>query len=158
MNSGRGSRHLLWSILAALAGIIHASISAYWAAGGSWLLDTVDPKLVESIKETAWILWFVAALKLLAAILPLFAEIRGGWLRSIIRIVSWIGAIGIIVWGGWNSARANLILLGIIERNPSATDSSLIGYAFLWDPLFLFWGIFLLIGLVRTRGKVYTHG
>ncbi|CAG7845652.1 hypothetical protein USB125703_01925 [Pseudoclavibacter triregionum] len=157
----RSARGLGWLAVAAVAGLIHAGFSAYWALGGTWLLETVGEQVVEAFSGALWFIGLVACAKLLAAVLPLAVEaVRSmpGWLRGAIRLVSWLGALGIILWGGYGMIAAQLALAGALGTVADTSIPALIGHAWIWDPLFLVWGLALLIGLVRSRGPRLAGG
>lgn len=151
----RSARGLGWLGVAAVAGLVHAGSSAYWALGGTWLLETVGEQIVAAFSGALWIIMIVALAKLLAAVLPLAVEaVRStpGGLRAAVRLISWLGALGIIVWGGSGMVAAQLALAGAFGMVADASIPALIGHAWIWDPLFLVWGLALLIGLIRSRG------
>ena len=64
----------------------------------------------------------------------------------------WVGAAVLIVWGGLNTVVGNLVLTGVIRPGSGYDRAGMIGHAWLWDPLFLAWGIALVMGLVATSG------
>lgn len=149
----RGSRGRAALLVAAVFGTVHAAFSFYWAAGGTWLLATVGQRLVESFAGSMWILAVVGVLKLLAAILPLYF-LRAGWPWPLLtRGVCWLGGAGLIVWGGVNMVSAQLVLAGIVPRGAEFDLRGMVGHAWLWDPLFLAWGVALLAALLITRRR-----
>lgn len=142
----RGSRLLLGAGLVATA---HALPSAYWALGGDALVGTVgswasawrasDPLAV------GLVLAAIAVAKLAAGWLPWLIDQRWtrapGWRRP-----AWLVAIGLIVYGGVNTIAAWLTMLGVVPVTVTE-PVALLGHAFLWDPLFLAWGVLLVLGL-----------
>lgn len=150
-------RGLPWFALAAAAGTLHGAVSAYWALGGTWLFDTVGRTVADAFRDALWIIGLVAAAKLAAAIVPLAVELARDslprWLRAAVRAISWLGAIGLIGWALFGIIGSQLALAGVVDARPDPDIPSLIGHAWLWDPLFLVWGVALLIGLIRSRPR-----
>ncbi|MGO1553452.1 MAG: DUF3995 domain-containing protein, partial [Candidatus Corynebacterium faecigallinarum] len=72
-------------------------------------------------------------------------------LRRIIRGISWAGSALLIVWGGVNTVTGNLVLSGLVEPDGGYDREGMIGHAWLWDPLFLVWGVALAAGLWFSR-------
>jgi Protein of unknown function (DUF3995) len=71
-------RRGIWPASAALTiGLAYAAISVYWGLGGSWLLNTVGESLAKADATDQFAVWAAAALKLIAAVLPLLAITRG---------------------------------------------------------------------------------
>lgn len=155
----RASRTWLW--VACLAGLVHAASSAYWAAGGEWLLDTVGQWAVDLRRSApvaaAWGLAGIAVVKTVAALVPV--AVGRGWLRPVRlwRGLSWAGGTGLVVYGGVNVVVSNAVLL---LREPGSYDrAAMVGHAWLWDPLFLLWGAALLAHLWLSRpGRLPAGG
>lgn len=141
-------------LVAAAAGLAHATVSAYWAAGGDWLLDTLGTAVVERFADVLWLLWVVAAVKVAGALGPLALH-RLGWpLRVLTRGACWAGAAVLVLWGGLNTVVGAAVLGGLIRPDGGYDRPGMVGHAFLWDPLFLLWGVGLTAGLWasgRTR-------
>jgi hypothetical protein len=147
------SRALTW--LAGVAGAVHAGFSLYWAVGGQWLLATVGQWAVDLSAEapmtTGLVLGFVAAIKLLAAAIPVgVAYGRLPWPRFW-RAVSWAGGLLLVAYGGINTVVALTVLAGMIRPASGYDTVAMMGHAFLWDPLFFLWGTFLVISLWLSR-------
>lgn len=143
--------------VAALAGLVHGAFSLYWGVGGSWLVDTLGEDLVEQWEDNAAVLLPVGAVKILAALLPLLLLRTPGqpslWPR-LLRAVSWAGAVLLILWGGVNTVTGNLVLSGIVEPDGGYDHDGMVGHAWLWDPLFLVWGVALVCGLLLSGRRV----
>lgn len=135
--------------IAAICGLVHATVSAYWAAGGTALLATLGQTILSTVGDRTWLLWPIAALKALAAALPLLFQ-RTGW-PPLTRTIGWAAGIVLVLWGGVNTVTGNLVLSGIISPAGGYDHEAMIGHARLWDPLFLIWGLALLTGLWHTR-------
>jgi len=144
-------------VVAAVAGLLHAAVSAYWAAGGDWLLATLGTAIVERFADVRWVLWVVAAVKVAAALGPLVLH-RLGWpLRVLTRGACWAGAAVLVVWGGLNTVVGSLVLGGVIRPEGGYDRPGMLGHAFLWDPLFLVWGLSLAAGLLRSRARASMY-
>ncbi|MFY2789018.1 DUF3995 domain-containing protein [Rhodococcus sp. MALMAid1271] len=143
--------------IACALGIVHAAFSAYWAAGGRWMLDTVGAfatEWVDTEPATAKTALLVLALvKLAAAILPALAYMNKPRLTaqsrarvaSLILGISWPGSVLLIAWGGLSFFGA---VIGLIasDENRSVKFGHL-----LFDGIFLLWGASLLTALILAR-------
>lgn len=141
-------------VVAAVLGVVHAGFSLYWAAGGSALLWSLGSDLVNSFTGREWLLAPIGIAKLIGALAPLVLAGRGWPARRLTRSVSWLGAAGLVVWGGVNTVVALVVLAGGIEPQGGYDRLGMIGHAYLWDPLFLCWGFALVVGLVVGRRDV----
>lgn len=144
----------LW--LAACLGCVHAGFSLYWAAGGTWLLETIGQWAVRAAAEggplVTGVLAGIGVLKLVVALAPALVERFGtSGLRRPVRGLSWVAALGLTAYGGVNTLVAALVLFGVIRTDDGYDRQAMIGHALLWDPLFLAWGLSLLAALVLTR-------
>ncbi|MDO5663061.1 MAG: DUF3995 domain-containing protein, partial [Brachybacterium sp.] len=124
--------------------------------GGRWLLDTVGVGALE-LRENAdwWVfagLLLIGAAKVIAVLVPI-ANARGllPWPR-LWRTLSWIGAGGLILYGGVLTVVAHLALAGAFGE--VADRPGLVGHAYLWDPLFAVWGLSLAVALIAERRAV----
>jgi Protein of unknown function (DUF3995) len=140
---------------AAVAGFIHAGFSLYWALGGRWLLPTVGQWALDYAREspvTAGILlMIVAAVKGAVAIFPVLAS-EGKLARPRAwRGLAWLAAIVLTGYGAVNSIVAWLVLGGVLRPEGGYDRQAMIGHAYLWDPLFLVWGLLLGVGVFAGR-------
>ncbi|MCD9153534.1 DUF3995 domain-containing protein [Aeromicrobium duanguangcaii] len=137
---------------AALLGGVHAVASLYWAAGGTVLLWTLGEDLTQSLRGHEWLLLPVGAVKAFAAVGPWLLA-RHGWpWRRTTRGLCWLGAVLLVGWGSANTVVGMLVLGAVIE--PGEVDrAGMIGHAFVWDPLFLAWGVCLAVGLFASRAR-----
>lgn len=146
-------------IAASALGAIHAAFSLYWAAGGEVLAWSVGADLIERFRGREWLLAPIGAVKLIAALAPL-ALARAGWpLRRLTRSACWTGALVLVGWGGLNAVVAHLVLAGAIRPESGFDRAGMIGHAYLWDPLFLAWGVALAVGLMSSCScsKAVSH-
>lgn len=139
--------------IAALLGTAHGLFSLYWAVGGTWLLATIGHQLVAAFAEARWLLIPVGLVKVGFGLLPsALAALR--WPRPRLwRPVCWLGAVVLIGWGGANTVTGNLVLGGLIHPTGGYDRQAMMGHAWLWDPLFLLWGLALATGLAATTRR-----
>ena len=93
-------------------------------------------------------------MKLFAAVAPLVFAAFDWPARRLTRGACWLGAVVLIVWGGANTLVANLVLAGVIKPESGFDQPGMVGHGYLWDPLFLAWGVALVFGLLATRRLV----
>lgn len=133
-------------VVAAVAGVLHAAVSAYWGLGGDALIETLGERVVDQFADARWLLLVVAAVKLAGALVPPLLARRGhlgrGW-----RLLCWLGAAVLVVWGGLNTVVGGLVLSGVVRPDGGYDRPAMVGHALLWDPLFLVWGVALALGL-----------
>ncbi|MGP9724145.1 DUF3995 domain-containing protein [Corynebacterium sp. AOP40-9SA-29] len=147
-------------VIAAVVGTVHGLFSIYWGFGGTWLVNTLGHDLVELWQRYAVLLVPVGVVKVLAALLPLVL-VKGSadpvprWHRGL-RYISWAGAVLLIFWGGVNTVTGNLVLGGVVVPDGGYDRVGMIGHAWLWDPLFLLWGVALGVGLWLSRRGTVT--
>lgn len=139
--------------IAAAAGVAHGLFSLYWAVGGDWLLASLGQALIEAFADSRWALFPVGTAKIIAALLPLVLA-RWAWPVPLIsRPICWAGAIGLTMWGGANTIVGNLVLTGAIIPEEGYDHAGMVGHAWLWDPLFLIWGVSLGLALVLSTQR-----
>lgn len=144
-----------WFLAAAVAGLVHALPSLYWALGGTALVSTLGGWAADWQREAPVqvlaLLSVIFVLKLAGAALPLLGE-RGQLPRPRLwRGLFWAAAGALMIYGGVNVVAALASLTGIIATEPTMDTTALVGHAFLWDPLFLVWGALLATGLWKSR-------
>jgi Protein of unknown function (DUF3995) len=86
--------------------------------------------------------WAAAALKMLAAILPLLALRRSTsqtWNHNL-WVLAWIEAGLLAVYGLVLTAVGLMVQAGLISTSRTADHQALAWHAYLWDPWFLIWG------------------
>lgn len=156
MNRSRIGRPCL--ILAMLLAFAHAAISFYWATGGSWGIETIGQWAIDS--RTSHPLLITAALialgmvKVAAGVIPYIASIGRFFWRTFWRTISAAGSLVLIAWGGANVVVGGAALLGLVAGPETAENRhALMMHVFLWDMVFLLWGIFLLVGLWATSPR-----
>lgn len=145
---------LTWFTVAAGIGTVHAAASLYWALGGDALADTVGAWAVAwrtgSPVAAGVTLGAIGVVKLAAASVPWRAA-RSGGPRGALRLLCWAGSALLVVYGLANTAVANLALAGLVGSVDDLAATR--GHAWLWDPLFLAWGLALGVGLWQSRRR-----
>lgn len=134
-----------------MAGLVHGAFSLYWALGGEWLLESLGERVVGAFADARWVLVAVFAIKVAASLVPLWLDRRGLLRHGVWRVAAVIGACVLIVYGGLNTVVGNLVLAGVVQPDGGFDRAAMAGHAWLWDPLFLIWGLALAWGLVRAR-------
>ena len=66
----------------------------------------------------------------------------------------WLEAAILILYGGVLTAAGLLVQSGVIASGADADQRALAWHAYLWDPLFLGWGLLVLVALATTRPTV----
>jgi uncharacterized protein YjeT (DUF2065 family) len=147
---------------ACVAGLAYAAISVYWAAGGTWLLDTVAGTLEQQGRAgnpgIILAVWAAAVLKIIGAIVPLAAAgvtpgqapTAAAWRRQM-RVLTWLEAAILTIYGLVLTGAGLLVQSGVIASAASADHRALAWHAYLWDPWFLLWGALITAALVRSR-------
>ncbi|MDQ3158166.1 MAG: DUF3995 domain-containing protein [Actinomycetota bacterium] len=159
ISAGRAHRFF---IAAAVAGIAHALPSLYWALGGTALVSTLGEWAArwqrESPGEVAVLLSLIFLAKLAGAMLPLVNE--RGLLPAprLWRGLFWCAAALLVTYGASNVVAALAALTGMIGTAQTMDTTALVGHAFLWDPLFLLWGLLLAAALMTSRPRRVSAG
>ncbi len=141
-----------------VVGLGFAAVSAYWAAGGKGLLDTVGGVFEQAGRSGGWgvsvALWLVVAIKVIAAGLPLGTVVwppPGGW-RRLLRVLAWVDAIVLTLYGLVLTTGDLLSISGVVGSAVGKDITALTWHGFLWDPWFLIWG------LLGTATIMLAHG
>ena len=136
-----------------ITGSLHSLATFYWSFGGNIGLATVGYWTIEFKQNYGMkfliVLLFVGILKLAATWIPIILIFKE---NKLINIISYTGGTFLIVYGGMNTISGWLKLLGVISID---FKLSIIGQSFIWDPLFLLWGMGLLIFLNSKRKLQY---
>lgn len=135
------------------AGVVHGLFSLYWGAGGSWLLPTIGRQMLEAFGEDRWLLVPVGLVKVGCAAAPVLLARHGLLARGPWRAICWLGATVLVAWGGLGATSALLVLGGAVRTAEGYDREGMIGHAYLWDPLFLLWGLSLAACLVLIRRR-----
>ncbi len=147
------------ALAALLVGVMYAGMSAYWGFGGTGLLDTIGGTLEREGRAgnagLLVVLWVTVVLKLAAAILGLVAVLRPRWVRprhrQVARRAAWACALILVLYGGVLTVVGVLVQLDLVHASGNADHKALRWHAYLWDPWFLLWGVFLAAALACSR-------
>ena len=151
------------AVIAASLGAASAAVSAYWALGGTALIDTVGGEIErwgrERSASVVATLWVITLAKLVGAVAPLVLVGVGAgrlpaWTRARpMRALGWIVAIGLTVYGGVLTVAGLLVEAGVIDAADDADEHAIAWHAFFWDPWFLLWGVAFAVAMWRSRPR-----
>ena len=138
------------AVTSASLGAASAAVSAYWALGGTALLDTIGGEIErwgrERSADVVATLWVITLAKLVGAVAPLVLVGVGAgrlpaWTRArTLRTLGWIVAIGLAVYGGVLTVAGLLVDAGVLDPAGDADEHAIAWHAYFWDPWFLLWG------------------
>jgi Protein of unknown function (DUF3995) len=160
--NGRSDRGaVVAASIAASLGAASAALSAYWAIGGTALLDTVGGEIERRGRER-WpgvvvTLWVIVVLKLVGAAAPLIfggvgADHLPAWTTARqARVLGWIAAVGLTLYGGVLSAVGFLVEVGVVDAAKGADERALAWHAYFWDPWFALWGATFTLTMWRSH-------
>jgi hypothetical protein len=143
-----------WAAL--VVGLAYAAVSAYWAVGGTWLLDAVGGSFERWGRSggagVVLLLSVVVVIKVVAAVLPLLVVYGVGpsSTRRAVRWLAWADGLILTVYGLVLTAAGLAIQAGIVPAASHANHRALEWHAYLWDPWFLVWGLLAIVALRRT--------
>jgi amino acid transporter len=147
--------------IAAGLGLASAAVSAYWAFGGTALLDTVGGEIERWGRDrSAGVvvsLWAIVILKVIGSVAPLvFVGVGAGqlpaWTRAPrTRVLGWITAVGLTVYGAVLTVAGLLVESGVVEAADDADKRALAWHAFFWDPWFALWGAAFVVAMWCSR-------
>ena len=134
---------------------------AYWALGGTALIDTVGGEIErwgrERSADVVATLWLITLAKLVGAVAPLVLVGVGSgrlpaWTRARpMRALGWIVAIGLTVYGGVLTVAGLLVEAGVFDTVADADEHAIAWHAYFWDPWFLLWGVAFTVAMWRSR-------
>jgi Protein of unknown function (DUF3995) len=161
MSDRLGGRAVVAALVAAGLGLASAAMSAYWALGGTGLLDTVGGE-IERWGRERWLgvvvtLWVIVVLKLVGAAAPLaFAGVGADhlpiWTRGRqARLLGWMSSVGLTLYGALLTVAGFLVEAGALEASDDADERALAWHAYLWDPWFALWGAAFAVVMWCTR-------
>ena len=147
--------------IAAGLGTASAAVTAYWALGGTALLDTVGGEIERwGRQRSAGVvitLWVIVVCKLIVAAAPLvFAGVgrtrlpawtRARWLRKL----GWATAVGLTAYGGLLTFVGLLVEAGVLDPAADADEHALAWHTYFWDPWFALWGLAFSVAVWRSR-------
>jgi len=142
-------------------GLTNAAVSAYWAIGGTGLLDTFGGEIERRGREggasvVAGLAVIVVVKGVVAAAALVFAGV-GGRLLPIwatgraTRAMGWVAAVTLTAYGGYLTVGGMLVKGGFIDIAGGGRSKAFTWHAYLWDPWFFLWGLALGVCLWSTR-------
>jgi hypothetical protein len=144
---------LAWSAAALM--LASAAISAYWAVGGTGLLDTVGGSIARWGRDGGLGIRLglaaIVVLKLVTAWLPLRSVCQPR--RRAVRRLAWVEAAVFTVYGGVLTVTGLAVQVGLLDAGAHADWRALDWHAYLWDPWFLIVGLLVWATLHRTRER-----
>ena len=146
--TGRSPLLLRSAYAAAAWSFVFAALSFYWALGGSFLVHTQSPQIVE-LTANPWFLavvWLTGLLKVVAGFTALSLVQRWGprvpvWLR---QTANWGIGLVLTFYGGANLAVRGLMALGMLGTPASMRSAAARWHLILWDPWFFLGGLLFL--------------
>jgi len=165
MNSDTTHLKAGMAAIAAALGMGSAAISAYWALGGTGLLDTIGGEIERwgRQRSTGVVigLWLIVALKTgVALAAPVLVAPPGRlpkWTTGRVpRMLSWTAALVLTCYGGILTVAGLLVQTGLLASSPDSDQRALAWHTYLWDPWFLAWGAALSSCLWLTRRDTWT--
>ncbi len=128
---------------------LNAAVSFYWAAGGTFGLDTVGSQADELAalgNVGVFIVWFAGLLKVAGGLLAL--ALVQAWGPRLFRpwmllLAGWGGAAVLVLYGGAQVGSLLLVATGVVEASDDMDWRAFYGHLYLWDPWFLVWGVLL---------------
>lgn len=143
--------------LALVVGLASAAISAYWGAGGSWMVKTVGgafERLGNSGSLFAVCLMSVVVLlKVTVAVLPVAAlrKESSPSARRLVRGPAWVAACILTGYGFVYTIGGLMVEVGVLKASAGANEYAMSWHTYFWDPWFLVWGILILVALRTSR-------
>ena len=149
------------AVISACLGVASAVMSAYWALDGTALLATVGGEIERWGRERSAgvvvTLWVITVAKIMGAVAPLvFVGVGAGrlpaWTRARpMRVLGWVVAIGLTVYGGVLTVAGALVDWGVIDAADDADEHAIAWHAYFWDPWFALWGGAFSVAMWRSR-------
>jgi Protein of unknown function (DUF3995) len=135
--------------------LLSAAISAYWAAGGTGLLDTVGGSIARWGRDgganVRLALAAIVVLKLAASWLPARAVAEP--CPRAVRRLAWLEAAILTVYGGVLTGTGLAVQAGLVGAGANADWKALDWHVYLWDPWFLVVGLLVWAALRQTRSE-----
>lgn len=135
-------------------------ISAYWAVGGLWAIDTVGGAIEDLARSgdarASWLAWGATVLKACGVVLLVVLAARRLTRipRRLLLVAGWGAAAVLTVYGALLTVVGAAAFAGVIEIPADADRYALGWHLAFWDPLFLVWGIVL--GIVVRAFQQHT--
>jgi hypothetical protein len=104
-------------------------------------------------------LWVIVVVKLVGAVAPLAFVGLGRahpptWTSGRrARVLGWLAAVGLTLYGAILTAAGVLIEAGVLEPGDDADERAIAWHAYFWDPWFALWGIAFAVAMWCTRRR-----
>jgi hypothetical protein len=142
-------------LLASAWAILFAIPSFYWAAGGTFGLNTLGGE-IEALREESWFMafvWFTAIMKLALGlvVLMLLRTYRHNLINKLVRVAVWMAGILCVLYGGLNLLVRLIMALGILPTPETMYSDAAMWHLVLWDPWWVLGGVVLLLAVFTTK-------
>ncbi|PNG90134.1 DUF3995 domain-containing protein [Streptomyces malaysiensis] len=156
-----GGRQPAWAgYTAAVLAVVFGLFSFYWAAGGTFGLDTLGAAIqrMAERRDSGFIavVWITGALKVAGGLFSLSLVRPWGRVvpRPLMLLAGWGGAALLTVYGALQVGSLSLVASGVLTPSDPVEWKPLLWRLFVWDMSFLVWGILLFLA---TRTYVMNH-
>lgn len=147
-----------WALAACAWALIFAAASFYWAAGGTFLADTIGGELERRgrAREPAFVatLWVTGVLKVVGGLLAL-ALLRPWRGRRALAWVLGVGGALTALYGVALMVQHGLMAAGVLSRG-DLEPGEVRWHLLLWDPFWLLGGV-LFLQAARTTYSGYRR-
>ena len=150
-------RSLSLSVYAAAAwSFVFAALSFYWALGGTSLVRTQSPQILELAANPRFlaVVWLTGLFKVAAGFTALSLAQRWGERvpAQLRQAANWGIGLVLTFYGGANLAVRGLMALGMLRTPASMRSAAARWHLVLWDPWFLLGGVLFLTAAWSYRG------
>ncbi|MFF4762938.1 DUF3995 domain-containing protein [Streptomyces sp. NPDC001292] len=156
-----GKQHKAWAgHAAAVLAIVFGLFSFYWAAGGTFAIDTLGGAIQRMAQRRdpgfIAVVWITGALKIAGGLFSLSLVRPWGRVvpRPLMLTAGWGGAALLTLYGALQVGSLLLVALGVLTPSDPVEWKPLLWRLFVWDMSFLVWGILLFLA---TRTYVINH-
>lgn len=146
--------------LACFWAMLFALMSFYWAAGGTFGVNTLGRTIQALAHDPGFIaiVWLTGIAKVVGGLFALtLARSWATWLPAGWKAtLAWLGGIGLTLYGGVQLLVEGLVLAGVVHVNGPIDWQGMRWHVWLWDPWWLLGGIFYLLAAwqyQRSRGQ-----
>jgi Protein of unknown function (DUF3995) len=149
-SAARGSACGVWAAYAASAwAMLFALMSFYWAAGGTFGVNTLGSGIQALAHDPGFIaiVWLTGVAKVLGGLFalslarPLARWLRPGWKLAL----AWIGGAALALYGGIPLIVEGLALGGVVRVSGPVDWEGVRWHFWLWDPWWLLGGVLFLL-------------
>lgn len=124
---------------------VFAAMSFYWAAGGTFAVDTLGSSIQSMEHDPGFIaiVWLTGILKVIGGLFALtLVRPWAPWLPHVLKLIlAWVGGIGLVLYGGIQFLLEGLVLSGMLHVTGPVDWNGMRWHFWLWDPWWLLGGI-----------------